>query len=152
ESPSPARVNVKRRPGPSRSRLPAFRCPTGCVAQHAVWMQRLRRSTSRTFAGSQRRAGSLSEPDGLWQVRAPMSSQVIEGGGIRALDLRIKSPLLYRLSYAFGALFVLPRLAGHVYRLAGLHPALVGQPAFGVQGGHAAGAGGGDGLAVVAVG
>src|SRR5262249_54034202 len=29
------------------------------------------------------------------------SPLVIEGGGIRTHDLRIKSPLLYRLSYAF---------------------------------------------------
>jgi hypothetical protein len=30
-----------------------------------------------------------------------MAFVMIEGGGIRTHDLRIKSPLLYRLSYAF---------------------------------------------------
>jgi hypothetical protein len=36
----------------------------------------------------------------LWKPGDTQSTQVIEGGGTRTLDLRIKSPLLYQLSYA----------------------------------------------------
>src|SRR5437879_8790403 len=41
-------------------------------------------------------------------LRDFLSTSVIEGGGARTHDLRIKSPLLYRLSYASACLWPLP--------------------------------------------
>src|SRR5438270_5888164 len=93
---------------------------------------------------------------------------MIEGAGTRTRDLRIKSPLLYRLSYALACTGILSEKA----RIGTGWPskpttlarqdrspiprrlvfAAGCQPALGVEGGHATGAGSRHGLAVVTVG
>src|SRR5262249_22306777 len=86
-----------------------------------------------------------------------------EGGGIRTLDLRIKSPLLYQLSYAFdpgagscrsssrAATLSLANWTGPPSATGRLRVAEVAQPALGVERGHAAGAGSRHRLLVIVV-
>src|SRR5437588_760555 len=81
-------------------------------------------------------------------------SDGIEGAGTRTRDLRIKSPLLYQLSYAPArSQFVLGSAAAmSTRRRRGRSLPALRQPTFRIERRHAAGAGGCHRLTIVIVG